>query len=59
MTENASWRKASYSNQSGNCAEIGQVLGVVLVRDTKDCGSGSVLQVSPGGWKRFTASIKC
>ena len=54
------WRKSSYSGGSGsaNCVETGTVPGAVLVRDTKECGDGVVLRVSPEDWKRFTALIK-
>jgi hypothetical protein len=53
------WRKSSYSNNGGmNCVEAGRAPGVVLVRDTKDNGTGTVLRVTPRDWKRFTASVK-
>lgn len=52
------WRKATYSNGQGNCTEVGQASGTVLVRDTKDRGTGPVLRVSPDAWERLTTSIK-
>lgn len=52
------WRKSSYSGNGINCVELGSRPGAVLVRDTKDNGTGSVLRLTPGDWKRFTASIK-
>jgi hypothetical protein len=54
------WRKSRYSGNSGsaNCVEAGNAPGAVLIRDTKDNGHGLVLQITPGGWKRFTTSIK-
>lgn len=58
LTEN--WRKSTYSGGSGavNCVEAGTAPGAVLVRDTKDRGTGPVLRVSPGDWTRLTASLK-
>lgn len=32
--------------------------GAVLVRDTTQHGTGPVLRVTPGDWKRFTASVQ-
>ena len=52
------WRKSRYSAAQTNCVELGSAPGAVLVRDTKDGGTGSVLRVAPGDWARFTASIK-
>ena len=52
------WRKSSYSGNGVNCVELGSLPGVILVRDTKDCGNGPVLRIAPGDWKRFAASIK-
>jgi hypothetical protein len=53
------WRKATYSNGGeANCVEAAHALGAVLVRDTKDNGTGPVLRVSPVGWKRFTSAIR-
>jgi hypothetical protein len=31
---------------------------MILVRDTKDLGSGPVLRVTPADWTRLTASLK-
>jgi hypothetical protein len=54
----APWRKSSYSGPDTNCVETGAVPGAVLIRDTKDDGTGPVLRVAPRDWQRFTASIK-
>lgn len=52
------WRKASYSSNGGaNCVEVATA-GTVLIRDTKDCGRGPVLSVSPEAWASFTASLR-
>jgi uncharacterized protein DUF397 len=57
MEEVGRWRKASYSATNGNCVEVADATGGVLVRDTTDRG-GAVLNVSAEAWKRFTASIR-
>jgi hypothetical protein len=56
--KNGDWRKASYSNGSGDCVEVGQPAArEVAVRDTQDRG-GPVLTVSPDTWRRFTDQVK-
>jgi hypothetical protein len=53
------WRTASYSsNGGGNCVEIGQALGLVAVRDTKDNGAGPVLGFAPEAWAAFVRVVK-
>lgn len=53
------WRKSSYSSgNGGNCVELGGTPGTVLVRDTKDNGRGSVLQLTAADWARFTAALR-
>jgi hypothetical protein len=55
----ADWHKSSRSGANGNCVEVADNLNdVVLVRDTKDRGTGLVLRVSPGAWSAFLASCK-
>ena len=57
MEEVGRWRKASYSATNGNCVEVADATGVVLVRDTTD-RTGAMLTVSADAWQRFTATIK-
>jgi hypothetical protein len=53
------WRKSSYSSNGGSaCVEAGHVVGAVLVRDTKDDGSGPVLRLTAADWGRFTSAIR-
>lgn len=55
----ARWHKSAKSGANGNCVEVADNLSnVVLVRDTKDHGTGRVLQVLPGTWVDFLASCK-
>jgi hypothetical protein len=51
------WRKATYSNGSGNCVEVGRLAGTVAVRDTTD-RDGAVLRFSVGAWRAFAAQLK-
>jgi len=55
------WRKASYSgNGGGNCVEVGQDAdGTILVRDTKDSGTGRVHRISSADWRTFLARVRC
>jgi hypothetical protein len=49
------WRKASYSNGSGNCVEVAAE-GVILVRDTTD-RDGGTLGFTAEAWARFIKSL--
>ena len=52
------WRKSSYSGGSGgNCVEVADDTGRVLVRDTKD-RDGAVLAVNTDAWERFVTGLK-
>jgi hypothetical protein len=57
MEEVGTWRKASYSATNGNCVEVADATGTVMVRDTKG-HVGAVLAVSADAWQRFTSSLK-
>ena len=53
------WRKSSYSgNGGGDCVEVGEHAASVLVRDTKQDGTGPVLRFTPGAWLRFADQVK-
>ena len=53
------WRKSSYSgNNGGDCVEVGQPVGIIAVRDTKQNGAGAVLAFGPKAWTAFAAAIK-
>jgi Domain of unknown function (DUF397) len=51
------WRKASYSNGSGNCVEVADTARVVLVRDTtdRDCGT---LTFTADAWQAFPGTLR-
>jgi hypothetical protein len=51
------WRKSSFSGNGGNCVEVGQRAGGVIVRDTEN-RTGPVLAVSAGAWRRFAEAVK-
>jgi uncharacterized protein DUF397 len=55
--EGSDWRKASYSNGSGNCVEVRSAARVVAVRDTTD-REGNALSVPADAWARFTHSLR-
>lgn len=51
------WRKASYSaNGGGECVEVGTA-DAVLVRDTKDNGTGPVLSFTASAWTSFVNNM--
>ena len=53
------WRKSSASGtQGGNCLEVADHYGAVLVRDTKDQGHGPVHRYSPAQWSAFVAGVR-
>ncbi len=46
------WRKSSFS-EAGNCVEVANRDGRVLVRDTKFFAGAGVLSFSPVIWREF------
>jgi len=53
------WRTSSYSgSQGGNCLEVAAHHRRVLVRDTKQAGTGLVLRFPAEAWRTFTDGIK-
>jgi ABC-type amino acid transport substrate-binding protein len=53
------WRKASFSDATGNCVEIAFAAdGTVGVRDSKNQGSGPVLEFTPSEWDAFLNGVK-
>jgi hypothetical protein len=54
----AAWRTSSYSgNNGGNCVEVADHGGRVVVRDTKD-QTGLVLRFSLSTWRAFADQVK-
>ena len=52
------WRKSTYSSRNGgNCEEVAATHHV-LVRDTKQDGTGPVLRFTPAVWRRFADQVK-
>ena len=55
----AHWRKTSRSSGGDNCLEIARGAGGgVGVRDSKQCGTGPVLEFSAGEWAAFLHGTK-
>jgi hypothetical protein len=51
------WRTSSYTgNGGGNCVEVADATGAILVRDTKD-RDGGTLEFDPDTWRKFTAGL--
>lgn len=58
MNHHTEWRKSSYSSDTGgNCLEIAEVPGSVLVRDTQHQELGH-LDFTPEAWAAFLADVK-
>ncbi len=58
MEVDSRWRKSSFSDNGGNCVEVGEARRGVLVRDTKANGRGPVLRFTPEAWRRFADAVK-
>jgi hypothetical protein len=56
--EPACWRKSSYSHANGDCVEVTAVLQAVGVRDSKQHGSGPVLEFRLAAWRAFIVGAK-
>jgi hypothetical protein len=52
-----SWRKASYSDNGGNCVEVAGHDSHILIRDTKN-RVGATLKFTPTAWRSFADQIK-
>jgi Domain of unknown function (DUF397) len=55
--DSLTWRKASASTANGDCVEVAQVPGGVLVRDSKD-PDGDVLTVGSAAWHLLLEGIR-
>lgn len=53
----ANWRTPTYSNGQGNCVEVADARGAVLVRDTKD-PKGGTLAFGVNAWAAFLAKVR-
>jgi hypothetical protein len=54
----AAWRKSSYSGANGgNCVEIADAPGTVLIRDSRD-KDGARLAFSAEAWRAFAVKVK-
>jgi hypothetical protein len=51
-TPTSKWRKSSFS-ESGNCVEVANQDGIVIVRDTKRLGGDSILSFPSLTWQAF------
>jgi Domain of unknown function (DUF397) len=59
MTSHDNWRKSSYSGgEGGNCMEVADQAGRVLVRDTKQAGTSPVLTFTATAWQKFTGNLR-
>jgi hypothetical protein len=51
------WRKASYSNGSGQCVETASSAGAIAVRDTTD-RDGSTIVFTASAWQAFLGALR-
>ena len=51
------WRKSSYSGNSGNCVEVAVTEAVVGVRDSKNRNGGALI-VGCEQWQAFIKTLK-
>lgn len=55
--EPTAWRVSTYSAGTGNCVEVGQSGGAIVVRDTKNRASAP-LRLPPSAWHHLTTTLK-
>ncbi|MFC9231377.1 DUF397 domain-containing protein [Streptomyces decoyicus] len=59
MSETPNWRKSSYSGGGGNdCIEVADNQPQVMVRDTKQAGTGPILKFESPEWSAFVDFTK-
>lgn len=51
------WRKSSKSDNGGQCVEVGNAVGAILVRDTT-ARDGVILALNTDAWAKFTTGLK-
>jgi hypothetical protein len=54
--QDAKWRKSMVSD-TGGCVEVAFAQGSVGVRDTKDGGTGPILEFNEREWRAFIAGV--
>src|SRR3954468_16928205 len=57
MEYRAAWRTSSYSGNGQDCVDVAPAGSGVLIRDTKDHGSGPVIAFSATQWAAFLAEV--
>lgn len=56
--QTAKWRKSIISD-TGGCVEVAFADGTVGVRDTKDHGTGPILEFNEREWRAFIGGAQC
>jgi hypothetical protein len=52
------WRKSSYCGKGLDCIEVAPTELTVLVRDTKQTGTGPILAVTHTHWTAFLTALR-
>jgi hypothetical protein len=52
------WRTSSYTSNGEACVEVAPATDAVLVRDTKDRGTGPILRFDYPEWAAFLAGVR-
>lgn len=52
------WRTSSYTDNGASCVEVAPIPDAVLVRDTKDHGTGPVVEFSPEQWAALVRDVR-
>jgi hypothetical protein len=56
--QNEGWRKSRHSDPNGDCVEVGRSIHTIGVLDSKNDGTGPVLEFTRAEWAAFARALR-